>query len=101
MNHKELTKLISNRFKKTTKQMAIKQKEYAETYDVLHNFKSAASLALETPEQALWGMLLKHIISVQDTIKKNKPMTNEWIDEKIGDCINYFILLEAILNDKI
>jgi len=79
-----------------------KAKEYASDVDRLHNFKVAAKLGRDetSPEQALWGMLRKHIVSVIDIIEdtaKGKYPPAAMRDEKIGDCINYLILLEALL----
>ena len=55
-----------------------------------------------TPEKALVGMWTKHIISILDIVdgldKKLVPV--EMIEEKIGDAVNYLILLEAMLKDR-
>jgi len=79
-----------------------KAKEYASDVDRLHNFKVAAKLGRDemTPEQALWGMLRKHIVSVIDIIEdtaKGKYPSAAMRDEKVGDSVNYLILLEALL----
>jgi hypothetical protein len=45
-------------------------------------------------------MMAKHWVSVLDIIDKlvtNNYVSGELIDEKIGDSINYLILLEAML----
>ena len=50
------------------------------------------------------GFMLKHIVSINDIIeqsKEGKLPSREVIDEKIGDVINYFILLEACLVERI
>lgn len=84
---------------------ASKGQEYAKgKADRLHNFKVAATMNETTPEQALWGMLTKHLVSVMDMIKATsmgETPTRAKIDEKIGDCIIYFILLEAILKERL
>ena len=53
-------------------------------------------------EKALIGMLAKHLVSVLDMVdsfgKEDLPTTS-FIDEKIGDSINYLILLEAMLKE--
>ncbi|MEG2050914.1 MAG: hypothetical protein RR012_01290 [Oscillospiraceae bacterium] len=79
-----------------------KAKEYARE-DRLHNFKVAADLAKTTPEMALRGMLAKHIISVWDLIndlEKGDLADIQMWDEKIIDCINYFILLRALVFER-
>jgi len=45
-------------------------------------------------------MMVKHLVSVFDLIEGRIPTSQEMIDEKIGDMINYLILLEAVLKEK-
>ena len=81
--------------------LQVKADEYATPDDRLHNFNWAAQLDNETPEQALWGMFKKHLCSVHDLVEWSKyypeKITEKLIEEKIGDTINYSILLEAML----
>lgn len=76
-----------------------KAKEYAANSDRFHNFNRAALILGTTPENALIGMFTKHLVSVLDMIDKVAFHTpsKELIDEKIGDSINYLILLEGLL----
>ena len=50
-------------------------------------------------------MMLKHEVSVLDLVEwsESEPtrITEELIDEKIGDNINYLILLEGMLKHRI
>lgn len=78
-----------------------KGREYASTADRLYNFKVASRLLDTTPEKALLGMLSKHLVSVFDLIESPTNRTPEMIDEKLGDTINYFILLEAVLKEQL
>lgn len=84
--------------------LASKGKEYGRE-DRLHNFKDAANMNDQTPERALWGMLTKHIVSVKDIINDLETQAFlpkvELIEEKIGDSINYLILLEALLKERL
>ena len=69
--------------------------------DRLRNFKVAAELQHTTPVKALAGMMAKHTVSVYDLIDKSDE---EWIDwktwyEKIGDSINYLLLLSALIHE--
>ena len=75
-----------------------KNKEYA-TEDVLHNFKVAARLEGITPEQALAGMMAKHTVSIYDMIKSAEYYDSAVWDEKIGDSINYLILLRSVVEE--
>jgi hypothetical protein len=72
-----------------------KAKEYASDGDRLHNFKIAAALTQSSEEQALWGFLVKHLVSLSDMVTSGDEYTDAQWDEKIGDAINYLFLLRA------
>lgn len=81
-----------------------KSGEYSSSEDKLHNFDKAKDLMrCKTKEFALLGMLNKHLVSVIDIIERFEKIgelpTSNMIDEKIGDSINYFILLKACFYD--
>lgn len=92
---------IENRIHNIRKVLSAKAKEYATDDNRFHNFDVAARILDCTPEQALRGMLLKHIVSVLDLVEwadsNSTKLTEQAIDEKIGDIINYLILLEGLL----
>lgn len=76
-----------------------KHKEYA-TEDDFHNFNVAAALQHITPEQALIGMMDKHVVSVHDLVNEHaegRQVTAEKWREKIGDNINYLLILWAMI----
>jgi hypothetical protein len=75
-----------------------KAEEYAKE-DRLHNFKVSAALGGDTPAQALWGMARKHIVSISDMVREDGEVayTQQQWDEKIGDAINYLLLLKAVV----
>lgn len=77
-----------------------KAAEYATDEDRLHNFKKAAILTDGTPHQALWGFLAKHLVSLSDMVASEKTYSDAQWDEKIGDSINYLILLRAQVSDE-
>ncbi|MBQ2897989.1 MAG: hypothetical protein IJE46_06710 [Clostridia bacterium] len=83
--------------------LGVKASEYA-TSDRLHNFKVAAVLQQESPIKALGGMMAKHTVSVYDLIKaenRGEDVSIELWDEKIGDHINYLLLLwAAVIENK-
>lgn len=84
--------------------LAAKAKEYSSEKDRLHNFKEGAKILNTTPEIALFGFLTKHLVSVKDIIDNiaiGKLPTTALVDEKVGDCINYFILLEALIKERL
>ncbi|MEA1957583.1 MAG: hypothetical protein U9N01_04430 [Euryarchaeota archaeon] len=92
--------LLKRRLKKTQDTLQSKAMMYASSDNRLHNFDVAARIHNCTPEQALWGMMMKHIVSVLDLVEWSETMperiTEQLVDEKIGDTINYLILLEAL-----
>ena len=68
--------------------------------DRLYNFKRAAEISQTTPQKALIGMFLKHLVSVFDLADGKLESTPAMVNEKVGDAINYLILLEAILKEN-
>ncbi len=81
--------------------LANKSKEYAFNGDRLYNFRQGGRILGITPEEALTGMMNKHIVSVLDLVDGNLSRTESVINEKIGDLINYLVLLEALLMEDI
>ncbi len=102
MDTKTFEMIIDERLEKCKSVLVNKAKEYA-TEDRLHNFKVAAKLQNCNPVTALAGMMCKHIVSVYDLIRDNEKGLNihptMW-DEKIGDSINYLLLLTALLKEQ-
>jgi hypothetical protein len=95
--------LLEARICKTREVLAAKSAEYSTGADKLHNFKSDCGglKTIETPGQVLWGYLRKHLQSIYDMVVSNHPVSQERVDEKIGDAVNYLILLEAIFTEKL
>lgn len=100
MNNTEFEKILDTRIKAIRETLAGKAKEYA-SEDRLYNFKRAAEIDQTTPENALKGMWLKHVVSVLDLISGKLELSEKTINEKLGDSINYLILLEAVLKEKL
>ena len=104
MDQKWFDEILDDRIGKIKKVLSRKAGEYSSGNDRLHNFKRAAALNCETPEKALAGMLTKHIVSIYDMIdglgSTSCPDYSVW-DEKLGDAINYCILLEALIIERI
>lgn len=80
--------------------MCKKSDEYATDNDKLHNFKVAASLQGCSDIKALGGMMCKHTVSIYDLIndfEAGKDISIDLWNEKIGDSINYLLLLNAMV----
>lgn len=72
---------------------------YNDNNDALRNFKVVAVLNHQTPEQALWGMASKHVASIADMISSGQEFSAEIWDEKVGDLLNFMLLLRALVDD--
>ena len=100
MTEQQFEKHVDERIEKIHHVLQIKAKEYRKNDNPFHNFDRAAAMSNCTPERALMGMLAKHQISVLDLvddIDSGKMPSRELVDEKIGDHINYLILLEGLI----
>lgn len=76
-----------------------KNAEYTSGNDRLSNFRRAAGLLNGTMEQACFGMMTKHIVSVADLAQRDETDINMW-KEKLGDLINYCLLMWVIVKQK-
>ena len=101
MKIEDFDKIVEERIKKIRKILKSKGEEYSSKKDRLHNFKVAARKLDCSPERALQGMDMKHVVSIDDIINKNGSYSVAYIEEKLGDHINYMILLEALLKERL
>lgn len=102
MTTAEFNKIVASRLVMIEKVLAAKASEYARG-DRLSNFKRAAAMMKVSPERALLGMMAKHWVSVLDFIDDIDIdiLHGDWEwDEKLGDSINYLILLEALAAER-
>jgi hypothetical protein len=104
LTNTEFVEVLGGRITKIAKVLNEKSKEYASAGDRLHNFKRAGLMQGVTPEKALVGMLVKHLVCVMDMVddieRGNIFWYGQW-DEKIGDSINYLCLLEALAVERL
>ena len=103
MNHPEFASIVENRLADCQRTLIKKNEEYSSETNRLHNFVEAAGMTSGTPEQALWGMVAKHLVSVKDIVTATacgEVPCREKITEKLGDVINYMLLLEGLLEDR-
>jgi len=98
-------KIVNERTEKIKSTLLHKAKEYATNADRYHNFNITGRILDITPERALIGMWMKHVVSVLDLVDwiEDAPdkLTTEIIDEKITDTAAYLILLEGLLKKRI
>ncbi|NCD13703.1 MAG: hypothetical protein EOL92_00535 [Bacteroidia bacterium] len=102
MHPSQFSALAARRFDACGEVMIQKSAEYSRQNDRLWNFKRAADMQGITPAEALRGMWAKHLVSVFDMIDHlalgNVP-SQATCDEKIGDTINYTLLLEGLIEE--
>ena len=83
-----------------------KGNEYAMDTDAFDNFKSGVNIAFaDTPEKVAWEYMTKHLQSIKSILNNvandsSSTPSIEVIEEKIGDAINYLILIEGMLKEK-
>ena len=101
MNTENFNKIIHEQIERCENTLCQKADEYA-TEDRLHNFKVAAGIQNCLPTTALGGMMAKHTVSVYDMIRgleNGMCYPIELWNEKIGDSINYLLLLAAAVRE--
>lgn len=104
MTQEQFDKVLAKRIEEIQNVLLVKRKEYARNDNPLHNFDIAARVAGTSREKALWGFALKHYISLMDIfddIERGSLPKEEVVEEKIGDLINYLILAEASIKDRL
>ena len=102
MNAKDFDKIVSNRMNWCEQTLLAKGEEYSREGDRLWNFKSAGRKRNKHPAEALLGMKVKHDVSVDDIVddlKRGVVPPKEFIAEKIGDSIDYLLLLEGLIEE--
>jgi hypothetical protein len=101
---KQVTDSIRRILDMCGKTLIEKGNHYAgEDRDRLKNFKAGAALnGNDNCKTVLWGYLVKHLVSIQYMCRmtRNKPDRAQW-DEKLGDAINYLLLLSAMVDEEI
>jgi hypothetical protein len=104
MDIEKFQDLMNNRFSKCAALMlGSKNAEYSRNNDKLHNFKVAGRIGGVTPEFALIGMFMKHLVSIFDIVNDLNTGTlpnKSILEEKITDTLNYLVLLEALITER-
>lgn len=95
MHARDFNVVLDDQLAKATATLGSKAGEYATDDDRLSNFKKAAALEGKTQPQAVHGMMVKHLVSISDMVQSGEDYPMEVWEEKLGDAINYMILLKA------
>ncbi len=100
MNQERFTQVVHDQLRRSELLLDTKGEEYNKETDRLAFFTKAAALQGETPAQALFGMLAKHLVSLSDMCQPGVDSSmDRWL-EKITDSINYLILLRALVEEE-
>lgn len=102
MNTNDFNAIIREQIDRCENTLCKKAEEYA-TEDRLHNFKVAGSIQSCLPTTALAGMMCKHTVSVYDMVQgleNGEEYSLDMWNEKIGDSINYLLLLAAMVREQ-
>lgn len=103
MNEEQFNKFLEGELSRIREVMTIKS-TYRTPENVFHNFDTGATIENKSREEIIWGMAIKHFISIQDIrrgLKEGKLPTKETLDEKYTDLINYLLLEKASIESKI
>lgn len=81
-----------------------KNSEYADKEDVFKAFTESLPLSFHDTKQAVaWEFMVKHLQSIKMIIeakaKSGKIPDEKVLEEKIGDAINYLILIEGMFKE--
>lgn len=103
MTNEEFQIIVEQQLQTIKEILIAKADEYARG-DRLSNFKRIAVFRNVPPEDALFALVSKHIVALNDFIKDLdtdivQPI-ERW-DEKINDIINYMILLKALIRERV
>lgn len=101
MLKKDFDILVNKRLAECKKVLTSKAADYASDVDRLANFKRGAALVDLTPKQYAQALVTKHIVAIADKVISDEVMTPTFVAEKIGDVINYMMLIEALNQEKI
>ena len=103
MTQEDFNKIVEDRIALVRSTLTAKGEEYTSNEDVFEAFYTMASgLSLHSDsKEVLWELLVKHLYSIRKMVTSKDMPTKSTVKEKIGDAINYLILLEGIFNEDI
>lgn len=99
MTHPEFNRVVKEFLEKTESVLMKKEGEYSLDTDRFSFFKRMAQIENCTPEEALLHCMSKHITSFYDMVQSKNKFTKELWFDKLGDIVNYCILLRGLLED--
>ncbi|TXG79640.1 MAG: hypothetical protein E6R13_09620 [Spirochaetes bacterium] len=108
MDRPTFDQIVERRLDLIRKVLVSKGKEYSTDHDVFHNFRAATGVSFhDAPEKVAWEFMTKHLQSIKDILNHvetggfNGHPSEALVEEKIGDAVNYLILIEGMLKERI
>ena len=96
-NIREIMEVVKHRHEFRISTLVAKSLVYTvDDGDSLQNFKDSAKFLNSTPQQVLFGFVIKHITAVKDIVRSGKKPGDRWISEYLGDIHNYLDLMECL-----
>ena len=95
--------LLQHIYRRTDETFDIKRDEYTNDVDVFKSLKNGIGFSFQSePEQVAWNYLAKHLESIQSILSEvpDEEPSVELINEKLGDAINYLIIIEGLLREN-
>jgi hypothetical protein len=108
MRKEDFNILLKERINEIETKLIAKRSEYVTGEDVFGAFKKATGISFQDcPEKLAWEYLTKHLQSIKDIIEYvsvngyNGYPEKELLREKFGDAINYMLLIELMIVERI
>src|SRR5271165_6203020 len=101
MNQKDFDAVVDDQVATIKRLLKSKGTEYARG-DRLSNFKNAATMQRTDALRACLGIMTKQMVSIVDfalDFAEGRLHTRAEWDEKVGDAVNYLILMKAVAID--
>jgi hypothetical protein len=100
MTTKQFNEIAEEQLNRIRNFLIVKGAEYnLDEGDRFSDFKQAAAFSEQTPEQVLYGYMLKHWTSLTGMIQSKDAFTSERWTEKITDSMVYLTLLLGLVAD--
>lgn len=95
LDNEQADKMLDEILEKVRQVLSVKAKEYVRNGDRMHNFNVASDMTGMSREQVIAAFRLKHEVSIRDLrkdISLGNRVSQELLEEKYLDTINYYIL---------
>lgn len=99
MNREEFGQIVLTTLEECKSVLDTKRRDYAPDDDRLANFKSVGLMMALEPQTVCLTYLMKHLDAIASHCD-SLDLSVEYFDSRIVDCINYLLLLKAILVEK-